>query len=102
MQALRVLLVCSFGLSTSLLVDSMKEAAASQGLPLVVDSAGTETLNKDLSGWDVILLGPQVRYAEVTARRAGVPVGIIDGFVYATARGEAALAQALGLAGRAS
>lgn len=101
MQPLRVLLVCSFGLSTSLLTEAMVEAAAARSLPLVVDSAGTDRLSPALAAdWDVILLGPQVRYAEAGARRTGLPVGVIDGFVYATGDGEAALAQALGLAGR--
>ncbi len=101
MQPLRVLLVCSFGHSTSLLVEAMSEAAAAKQIPLVVDSAGTDRLGKGLaSEWDVILLGPQVRYAEATARRTGLPVGVVDGFVYATGDGAAALAQAMGLAAR--
>jgi PTS system cellobiose-specific IIB component len=100
MEPLRVLLVCSFGMSTSLLVEAMKRAAADRAIPLEVASAGTDQLTADLSRWDVILLGPQVRYAEATARRTGRPVGIIDGFVYATANGERALAQAISLAGQ--
>lgn len=101
MQPLRVLVVCSFGHSTSLLTEAMAEAAAEKHIPLVVDSAGTDKLTKSVStAWDVILLGPQVRYAEATARRTGLPVGVIDGFVYATADGGAALAQAMGLAVR--
>lgn len=101
MQPLRVLLVCSFGLSTSLLTQAMAEAASARSLPLVVESAGTDRLGPALKAdWDVVLLGPQVRYAEAGARRAGLPVGVIDGFVYATADGNAALAQAMALAGR--
>jgi PTS system cellobiose-specific IIB component len=100
MQPLRVFLVCSFGISTSLLVQSMQEVAAQKGIPLVVDSGGTDALPRlSKSEWDVILLGPQVRYAEAAARRTGLPVGVVDGFAYATANGETALAQAMGLAG---
>lgn len=98
MQPLRILLVCSFGMSTSLLVRSMKQAAANRGLAVLVESAGTDEIPRARGRFDVLLLGPQVRYAEVKARETGLPVGVIEGLVYALAQGDKALDQAESMA----
>ena len=59
---MNILLVCSAGMSTSLLVTRMLEAAKKQGLELKIEAhpvAEVEAYGQDA---DAILLGPQVRF----------------------------------------
>lgn len=59
---MNILLVCSAGMSTSLLVTRMLEAAKKQGLELKIEAhpvAEVEAYGEDA---DAILLGPQVRF----------------------------------------
>lgn len=93
----RILLVCSFGMSTSLLLEAMRQAAEKRGLGVTIEAVGTGEVRNIVPSYSVILLGPQVRYAEVSMKKFGKPVGIIDSFVYATAQGDKALDQALAL-----
>lgn len=96
---IRIALVCSFGMSTSLLVQSMEKVARQRGLAVEIEALGTGDVQKRSERIDVILLGPQVRYAQASLRRLGKPLAVIDPLVYAMARGEAALDQALALLG---
>ncbi len=74
---IRVLIVCSWGMSTSLLVDSMLDAC------------------------DIVLIAPQIRHLrksiEKLAASAGKPVALIEPFHYATMNGQAVLEQVLSL-----
>lgn len=95
--ALRVALVCSFGMSTSLLQESMERAARAHSLDMVVEAVGTAEVRQHPESYDAILLGPQVRYARQSLARLGKPLAVIDPFVYATANGEEALRMLLAL-----
>ena len=60
----KIMLVCSAGMSTSLLVNKMKEVAAKRGLEAEIwatseVNSGAEFIRNPA---DVILVGPQVRY----------------------------------------
>ena len=65
---MKILLACSAGMSTSLLVRKMVEAANERALPVQIDAYGVSrpvrTVPDILDDWDVLLLGPQVRYLE--------------------------------------
>lgn len=99
---MKVLLVCSAGMSTSLLAAAMTAAAEAAGTPLEVAAAGVSELPEALVGVSAVLVGPQVRHRfgqiEAACREAGVPAGVIDGRVYGLVDGPAALAQAVALA----
>ncbi len=58
-----ITLFCAAGMSTSLLVNKMKEAAAAQGKDYKIAAYSLNEFDEKYEEADVILLGPQVRYA---------------------------------------
>ena len=56
------LLVCAAGMSTSLLVNRMKEAAVTKEIEFQIEAHPVGQIEKYGEAADVILLGPQVRY----------------------------------------
>ncbi|MGL4450780.1 MAG: PTS sugar transporter subunit IIB [Sarcina sp.] len=95
----KILLVCSAGMSTSLLVTKMQKAATDRGLDLDISATGSGTYKDIAQTADVILLGPQVRFMlrEVSAAVPSKPIEVIDMRAYGKIDGSAVLDQALGL-----
>ncbi|MFC4768349.1 PTS sugar transporter subunit IIB [Effusibacillus consociatus] len=93
----QIALVCSFGLSTSLLVQAMERSAIDKAADVEISAIGTSELAEKAESVDVFLLAPQVRYMLPTVAKYGKPVGVVDGLVYATADGSKVLEQALRL-----
>ncbi|MGL4990444.1 MAG: PTS sugar transporter subunit IIB [Sarcina sp.] len=95
----KILLICSAGMSTSLLVTKMQKAATERGLDLDISATGSGTYKDIAVTADVILLGPQVRYMlrEVKAAITDKPIDIIDMRAYGKIDGSAVLDQALAL-----
>lgn len=58
---MKILLACSAGMSTSLLVTNMKKFC---GPDDVIEARPVRTVPDIIDDWDVLLLGPQVRYLE--------------------------------------
>lgn len=86
----KVILLCSAGMSTSLLVTKMKDAANTQGLQYDISahSVSDAQLHRDA---DIILLGPQVRFQleRVKEDCPNVVVDVIDMQVYGRIDGAA-------------
>jgi PTS system cellobiose-specific IIB component len=59
---LNITLVCSAGMSTSMLMERMKDAASTKGIEVKMQALSESELKNNLSGTDILLLGPQVRY----------------------------------------
>lgn len=99
----KIMLVCSAGMSTSLLVTKMEKAAESKGLDVEVFAVAEAEANKHFDSIDVMLLGPQVRYLLGKMEKAldgkSVPVKVIDSIHYGMMNGEAVLDSALDLIG---
>ncbi len=57
-----IVLVCAAGMSTSLLVKKMREAATAEGYECEIHAYALANLVEKGPGADIILLGPQVRY----------------------------------------
>ena len=98
-----IVLVCSAGMSTSLLVTKMLVAAKNRNLDINIYAVSESDAGRALDNVDVLLLGPQVRYLlgkmEKSVAGKGVPVAVIDSISYGTMNGEAVLNQALKLMG---
>src|SRR5579872_1356833 len=98
---IRVLIVCSWGMSTSLLVDSMLAAAKARNCALSVDALSAGEYAEKVDTCDIVLIAPQIRHLrksiEKLAASAGKPVALIEPFHYATMNGEAVLEQVLRL-----
>ncbi len=58
----KIVLLCAAGMSTSILVKKMREAAAEEGFDCTVDAFSINEAAKEASDADVVLLGPQVRF----------------------------------------
>ncbi|MGB8664562.1 PTS sugar transporter subunit IIB [Serratia plymuthica] len=97
----KIMLCCSAGMSTSLLVRKMVEAADERGLPVEIDAYGVAEFDTQFPRYQVVLLGPQVKYMLKTlsekAAVQGIPVQPIDPMDYGMQRGEKVLDYALSL-----
>ena len=87
---IKIMLCCASGMSTSLLVEKMKKAAQEQGVETEIWAVGANEVKANAGKADIILLGPQVRYAQKTieAEAGGVPVANIEMRDYGTMNGE--------------
>ncbi|MRJ46805.1 PTS sugar transporter subunit IIB [Fundicoccus ignavus] len=103
MSKVNIILVCSAGMSTSLLVTKMQKAAEARGLDAhieaIASSVAVDTL-KDTPA-DVLLLGPQVRFLEADYKKRfnEIEVAMISPQDYGMMNGEKVLDQALSLIG---
>lgn len=93
-----ILLVCTAGMSTSMLVVKMQEAAKKKGLEANIWAVGDAESTENLPKADIVLLGPQVRYLEKKMNERvnhEKPVMVIDMASYGTMNGEKVLHTAL-------
>ena len=91
------LLVCAAGMSTSLLVNRMKEAAETKEIEFQIEAHPVGQIEKYGEAADVILLGPQVRYELKNVKKMFLdkPVEIINMQDYGTMNGAKVLDTAL-------
>lgn len=96
-----ILLVCSAGMSTSLLVSKMQKSASEQGIEANIKAIAESDLKNNTEGIDVILLGPQVRYMlprmKSMMEPKGVPVDVINSVDYGTMNGTKVLNHAISI-----
>lgn len=95
---MRILLVCAAGMSTSLLTNNMKKFADAGD---VIDALPVEDLKAHVTDYDVVLVGPQIRYklpeVEKVCSAAGVKSALMDMLAYGRMDGQAAMTQARSL-----
>ena len=96
----KVVLLCAAGMSTSLLVNKMRDAAKEEGYDCEINAYALATA-KEHTDADVVLLGPQVRFGlnNVTKDLPGIPVEAIDMQAYGTMNGKKVIAQVKKLLG---
>ena len=90
----KIVLFCGAGMSSSLLVLKMRDAAKAIGYVCEVNAYSTVDIAvaKDA---DVVLIGPQIRlYAQKIRGELTCPVEVIDMTAYGTMNGPKVLAQA--------
>lgn len=91
-----IMLVCSAGMSTSILVDKMEKAAKDKGLEVHVEALAMAAARPRLPEFDVVLLGPQVKFIEKDIKEnTDKPVDVIPSNLYAMAKGKEVLELAL-------
>lgn len=85
-----IVLVCMAGMSTSLLVNKMREAAAADGYECEINAYATSAVGEYGGDADVILLGPQVRFQLDSIRKKfpDKPVEVINMMDYGTMNGK--------------
>ena len=96
------LLVCATGMSTSLLVNRMKETAETKEIEFQIEAHPVGQIEKYGEAADDILLGPQVRYELKNVKKMflDTPVEIINMQDYGTMNGAKVLDTALKLGGK--
>src|SRR5260221_11083509 len=96
---IRVLIVCSWGMSTSLLVDSMLEAAAERNCELRIEALSAGEYVARVDECDVVLIAPQIRHLrksiEKLAAAPAKPVEMFGPSPNAPMTGRAVLEQVL-------
>src|SRR5699024_10410733 len=100
MEKKTIMLVCSAGMSTSLLVTKMQKAAEEKGVEADIFAVSASDADNQLESKniDVLLLGPQVRfmqnqYAEKLAPK-GIPLVVIYMKDYGMMKGAKVMEQA--------
>lgn len=79
----KIVLLCSAGMSTSLLMNKMREAAKEQGYECTVEANPIRSAGETGKDADIVLLGPQVRFqVNKIAGELSCPVEAIDPMTY--------------------
>ncbi|GGI64476.1 PTS sugar transporter subunit IIB [Enterococcus alcedinis] len=98
-----IMLVCSAGMSTSLLVTKMQKAAEEKGIESEIFAVSASEADQQIETKkvDVLLLGPQVRFMKAQFEKKlepkNIPLDVIDMKDYGMMNGEKVLAVALKL-----
>ena len=97
---IRILLACAGGMSTSLLMNKMEQEAKKRGIEVSVDAVGEKSVEERMWQFDVLLLGPQVRYVVKSIEKlleGKAPFAVIGMREYGMMDGKKVLDQALKL-----
>ena len=97
----KIMLCCSAGMSTSMLVRKMRTVAEERAIPVEIEAFGVSEFDSQFPHYQVVLLGPQVKYMlgmlSEKAAAHGIPVKAIDMMDYGMQRGDNVLDYALSL-----
>lgn len=96
----RILLICSAGMSTSLLVTKMQAAAKDMGVEADIFALSIAEYINVIDTVDVVLLGPQVRFQKASVEKVvkgRIKVDVINMKDYGTMNGKAVLEAAFKL-----
>ncbi|ASA55887.1 PTS sugar transporter subunit IIB [Vibrio ruber] len=72
----KIMLCCSAGMSTSLLVKKMEAAAKERGIDVEIKAYGTSEFSDQVGNYQVVLLGPQVKYMQQDLQKKADKYGI--------------------------
>ncbi len=99
----KIMLCCSAGMSTSLLVKKMQASANERGIAADIKAFGAAEFNSQVENYEVVLLGPQVKYMQSDLQKVadqyGIRVEPIDMMDYGMQKGDKVLDFALELIG---
>ena len=88
-------------MSTSMVVNKMKQAAAAKGIETQIVAVAMEEFDNTLPNYDCCLLGPQIKYKfdefKKKAEAAGKPIAVINNMDYGMMRGDKIPADALAM-----
>jgi len=96
---MKILVICSGGMSTSLLVNSMKKTAQAEKNEITIEAGSIAELSKKINNCDVVMIAPQIRHRmkeiQTITDRAGKTAVAIEPQVYGLIDGRGALKQAM-------
>ncbi|PHG56728.1 PTS sugar transporter subunit IIB [Bacillus toyonensis] len=93
---MKVLFVCSGGMSSAIIIKALKKEGEKRGLVLEVLAIGTQEFASEVyNGWDIAMIAPQVKHRfnqfKNSADEAGVSCRVIPAQVYSPLGGPALL-----------
>ncbi len=95
----KILLACAAGMSTSLLVTKMEQAAKAKGEEVQIVAVPVDAFADKVKDYDIALLGPQVKFKkdefQKIADQYGIKVLVINSMDYGLMKGEKVLEDAL-------
>lgn len=96
---MNILLCCSAGMSTSLLVTKMQQSAKQKGIDATIWAVSIDEVGKEIDKADIVLLGPQIKFlrGEVEPLLDGKPLEVIPMRDYGMLNGEGVLDLAIKL-----
>ena len=95
---MKILLCCNAGMSSSILVKKISEAAEKRGMDLTITAVPNAAIREQVGKWDVCLVGPQLVYAVANIKSVlNIPVASVEPRIYALADGDKALDFAISL-----
>lgn len=99
---MNIYLFCDAGMSTSLMVKKMQDAAKEKGLDYEIAAYSLSNIEDYAEKADVILLGPQVKYKLKTIQEeySNKPVECIEMLDYGMMNGEKVLERAIEIANK--
>ncbi|ATX90844.1 PTS sugar transporter subunit IIB [Citrobacter portucalensis] len=96
-----IVLCCAAGMSTSMLVQRMKDSAQKKGVDVTIKAVPVAEFEENIATADIVLLGPQVKYEQAKLQAIAAPLGkkvaVIDMMDYGMMKGDAVLDKALKL-----
>lgn len=100
-RTIRLLMICGWGASSSILCQKINEAASKKGISLKAKAAGVKDWTKHLPSADIILIEPQISHLrneiEPIANAHQKLFALVDPVAFATMNGEQLLNQATNL-----
>lgn len=100
-EPIRLLILCSWGATSSRLAKQVQKAANRRGISLIASSDGINAFKQGDQPCDVALLEPQVRHLKKEVSKAaserGIPWDLVDPIAFATMDGDRVLEQVLRL-----
>jgi len=99
LHLVKICLVCSAGMSTSVLVQRMQNVAKEKGIETEIWAVGESQAKENVTKADVVLLGPQIKYAlwRIQEIIPNTPVTAIDIISYGRLDAEKILDDAIAL-----
>jgi PTS system cellobiose-specific IIB component len=104
MDKIRLIILCSWGATSSALAAKVQKAAEKRGIPLQADAGGTGEFKKKAKDYNVALLEPQVRHLkgemEAVAKEHNIPLEVVDIAAFGVMDGDKVLDQVLRMLNR--
>lgn len=89
---MKILLVCSAGMSTTLVIRKMENALSPKEKDWEITARPVEQFKDIYKNYDVILLAPQIRYKKdelmELSKKENIPLSIINTIDYGLAKGD--------------
>ncbi|BDR16600.1 PTS sugar transporter subunit IIB [Vibrio sp. STUT-A11] len=99
----KILLCCAAGMSTSMVVKKMLQAAEQKNIAVEINAVGLDEFDANLAKYDGFLLGPQIKYKlndfKAKADAVNKPIAVINQMDYGMMKGDKILDEALAMIG---